>query len=191
MFSAFLPVDRHHHRTHGQKSDLSIRIRELLLLPLLALPLTGCPVPWVYHQWPDFSGVITRGSQPIAAAKVRYSTDEKAVDCSQAPGEISSPSGGKGFHYYSEEVTSSADGEFFFPGDRSFFYVWYIIPGIAEYNEEWQICVETSDGQRFQKEVLVGWGGMWASIPGWTPDSVRIVGACDVSSGKACTIFNN
>jgi hypothetical protein len=161
-------------------------VRHLLLLSLTLL-LTGCPVPCVYHQWPDFSGVVTRGGTPIADAKVRYSTDRKAVNCSQPAGEVISPDeDSKAFHYYSEEVTSSADGGFFFPGDRSFFYVWFIIPGIAEYIEYWHLCVRTTDGQRFQKEVSVSWGGMWNAIPEWTPDSVKIVGTCDVLSGDIC-----
>jgi hypothetical protein len=163
-----------------------LRIEQLLLLSLV---LTGCPAPWIYHQWPDFSGVITRGGTPIAGAKVRYSTDEKAIDCHQAAGEVIPPSEGKAFHYYSEEVTSSAQGEFFFSGDRSFFYVWYIIPGIAEYIAYWHLCLRTPDGQRFEKEVRVGWGGMWVEIPTWTPDSVKIVGICDVLSSNLCDAY--
>jgi hypothetical protein len=173
-------------RRLGRKSNMSIGIRQLLLV-MLPLLLTACPVPWVYHQWPDFSGVITHGGQPVAAAKVRYSTDEKAVDCHPAPAELLRSGESKAFRYYSEEVTSSAEGEFFFPGDRAFFYVWYVIPGIAEYIEYWHLCVKTADGQRFQKEVSVGWGGMWASVPEWAPDAIKIVGTCDVSSGRSCT----
>ena len=156
----------------------------VLLVPLL---LAGCPVPWVYHQWPDFSGAITRSGKPVADAKLRYSTDNRAVGCNEAPGEAIPPSEDKAFHYYSGEVTSSADGEFYFRGERSFFYVWYIIPGIAEYIADWHLCIETADGQRFQKNVLVGWGGMFGTIPDWAPATVRIVGTCDLSSGENCT----
>lgn len=152
----------------------------------LALLLTGCLVPWVYHQWPDFSGVITRGGTPIGDAKVRYSTDEKSVDCGPGPGEEFGAGEDKAFHYYSEDVTSSADGTFLFPGKRSFFYVWFIIPGIAEYIRHWHLCVRTLDGQLFEKEVSVGWGGMWAEIPERTPDSVMIIGTCDVTSREVC-----
>jgi hypothetical protein len=162
------------------------RLVFFLSLPL-TLVLTGCfPVPWVYHRWPDFSGVITRDDKPIAAAKVRYSTDRKAVNCNQAPGEVIPPDESEVFHYYSEEVTSSADGEFLFPGRRSFFHVWYFIPGIAEYFGDWDLCVETTDGQRFQKEISVSWGGMWNDIPESTPDYVKIVGKCDVLSNDIC-----
>ena len=165
-----------------------LRIRNLFLLSFTLL-LAGCPVPWVYHQWPDFSGVVTRDGKPIGAATIRYSTDRKAVDCSQTTGEVIPPGENKAFHYYSEEVISAPDGEFFFPGKRSFFYVWFIIPGIAEYIEDWHLCVHTTDGQRFQKDVPVGWGGMWLEIPQWTPDSVKIVGTCDVVSNDSCETF--
>ena len=171
--------------TARRYNSVLLRIRDLLLLSFTVM-LTGCPVPWIYHQWPDFSGVITRDGKPIGAATVRYSTDRKAVDCNQIAGEVIPAGEDKAFHYYSEAVTSSADGEFFFPGDRSFFYVWYIIPGIAEYIEYWHLCVRTADGQQFQKEISVGWGGMWAAIPEWTPDSVKVVGTCDVSSDNIC-----
>jgi hypothetical protein len=133
-----------------------------------------------------FSGVITRGAKPIGEAKVRYSTDKNSVDCKQAAGEVIPPDEDEAFHHYSEAVTTSPEGEFQFPGRRSFFYVWYIISGIAEYIEYWDLCIATTDGQRFQKKVSVGWGGMWAEIPAWTPDSVNIVGNCDVLSRDIC-----
>ena len=169
----------------------SVHCTTWLLLPLTCtLVLTGCAVPWMYHQWPEFSGVITRGGKPIADAKVRYSTDRKAVDCDPAPNEVASPDESKAFNYYSEAVITSPDGEFQFQGSRSLsLHLWYPIPGIAEYLAYWDLCVETPDGQRYQKRVSVDWGGMLVDMPESTPDAVKIVGKCDLSSSEICASY--
>jgi hypothetical protein len=119
------------------------------------------PVPWVYHQWPDFAGIIARGDKPTADAKIRYSTDRKAVDCNPAPDEIIPPKENQAFHYYSEEVTSSGNGEFLFPGRQSFFVSGILFPELQNVSHIGIFASKratVSDSRKRSPSVGEGWG---------------------------------
>jgi hypothetical protein len=140
------------------------------LLAAQSALLASCliPIPWTYHRTPDLAGVITRGGVPVSSAKVGYSTNSKVPDC-RAP---------------VDEGISSADGTFYLHGTRSFFHVVFFIPAPLDYGQRWHLCVDASDGQRFDKELEVVWGGPIVSMPSETPGLVTT--KCDLSSSAPC-----
>jgi hypothetical protein len=143
------------------------------VLAFWASHLSGClPVPWIYHTRPDVDGEIMQNHAPVGGAKVRYSLDDKDLDC-----DSSSDS-------YKMEVVSSTDGKFHFDGTRSFFHIVVLLPGIAEFGSG-RICFETADGQHTNRAVFLDGGTIFGSIP---PESCGLITVkCDIASKEVCS----
>jgi hypothetical protein len=149
-----------------------MRFHEALILALSATCLSSCLVlPLHYHTRPDIYGTVAKNGMAVEGAKIGYSDDLSDVHCDSS-GDSQPP-----------RVVSDGNGAFHFEGTYSFFHIIYLEPGAAE-SVSGRICIDTSDGQHFSKELFMNRGRAVGSIPSASCDLLTI--ECDLTK-DTCT----
>jgi len=149
-----------------------MRFHHALTLALSATCFSSClALPMHYHTRPDIYGTITRNGAPVEGAKVGYSDDLSDVHCDS----------------YSDahpaRVVSDGNGAFHIEGTYSFFHIIYLEPHAAE-SVNGRVCIDTSDGQHFDRELFMNGGSGVGSIPNASCDLLTI--NCDLGK-NTCT----
>ncbi len=150
-----------------------MRFHQALTLMLSATCLSSClPLPVHYHTRPDIYGTVARNGVPVEGAKIGYSDDLSDSHCDSY--SDSHPAG----------AVTASNGAFHIEGTYSFFHIIYLEPHAAQ-SVSGRICVETSDGQRFSKDLIMNGGNGVGSIPD-NASIDQVVINCDLAK-DTCT----
>jgi hypothetical protein len=126
-----------------------MKVHHALMIVLSATCLSSClPLPVHYHTRPDIYGTVARNGVPLEGAKIGYSDDPGDSHCDSYP----------------TKAVSASNGAFHIDGTYSFFHVIYLEPHAPD-SVSGRICVETSDGQHFTKDLIMNGGNGVGSIP--------------------------